>query len=278
MLVDSERLHEALSPRNGGAVVKARTFRARSSSRSSSRDAKGFQELSPANAARRLSVSLKQASAGNVTGGKPCVPQLVKNLVQYQQCESVLNDLVGLCDRNSSVVNDKDEDTSKKNESNNEKLWFTVLDFVLEQKHIFSVKYQNDAGDSLQTVLADFVHVVLTHMNGKVSLHSILKKITNDHKNQEFREFRSTITGMLENVRYEQKILSTAKQLLADAKVSFNFDFSQYNLPIANPCATVRCALSCEINPFLFSSFYFFFLLLFLPLTFSFLASVPPSF
>ena len=36
--------------------------------------------------------------------------------------------------------------------------------------------------------------------------------------NQEFREFRSTITGMLENVRYEQKILQTAKQLLADAK------------------------------------------------------------
>jgi hypothetical protein len=51
-----------------------------------------------------------------------------------------------------------------------------------------------------------------------VSLHAVLAKITSDHKDQEFREFRSTITGMLENVRYEQKILETAKQLLADAQ------------------------------------------------------------
>ena len=67
-------------------------------------------------------------------------------------------------------------------------------------------------------VLADFVHVILTHMNGHVSLPSVLTKITNDHRHQKFREFRSTITGMLENVRYEQNILQTAKQLLADAK------------------------------------------------------------
>ena len=67
-------------------------------------------------------------------------------------------------------------------------------------------------------VVADFIHVILTHMNGHVSLPSVLAKITNDHRHQKFREFKSTITGMLENVRYEQSILQTAKQLLADAK------------------------------------------------------------
>ena len=58
-------------------------------------------------------------------------------------------------------------------------------------------------------ILADFVHVILTHMNGHVSLPSVLAKITNDHRHQKFREFRSTINGMLENVRYEQSILQT---------------------------------------------------------------------
>jgi hypothetical protein len=156
---------------------------------------------------------------------------MVRNLTQFQHCESILNDLVGLCDRHSMVTPNNGLKTksvasihqnNKKSENNNEKLWFTVLDFILEQKHQSRSSSTDDHEDvcneSLRYVLADFVHVILTHMNGRVSLKSILKKITNDHKNQEFREFRSTITGMLENVRYEQKILQTAKQLLADAK------------------------------------------------------------
>ena len=152
-------------------------------------------------------------------------------------CEAILNDLVGLCERNSHFNIDRSgngsikmangftsssKGTATKQENNNEKLWFTLLDFIVEHKHQASgggIQHSHDdLGASLSTVLADFVHVILTHMNGHVPLHSVLAKITNDHKNQEFREFRSTITGMLENVRYEQKILQTAKQLLADAK------------------------------------------------------------
>ena len=154
------------------------------------------------------------------------MPHSLRSLKEFQQCDSVLNDLVGLCERNShSTIGEKKDDLggghmSSKAESNNEKLWFTLLDFVLEHKHKSREQHAGDqfSTESIQTVLADFVHVILTHLNGRVSLHAVLAKITSDHKDQEFREFRSTITGMLENVRYEQKILQTAKQLLADAK------------------------------------------------------------
>ena len=253
VLNDADRLDEALaSPTNN-----TRAFRARSSSLSESNinqyiaskgsgkgSGKGSARNreateSPIKKVQRVQHHLRTNSNGSGTSrsGKSQVPSVIRNLNEFVMCEAILNDLVGLCERNSHFNIDRSgngsikmangftsssKGTATKQENNNEKLWFTLLDFIVEHKHQASgggIQHSHDdLGASLSTVLADFVHVILTHMNGHVPLHSVLAKITNDHKNQEFREFRSTITGMLENVRYEQKILQTAKQLLADAK------------------------------------------------------------
>ena len=168
---------------------------------------------------QHLSVSVREHSAHSAHSAGNNVPVLIRQLEEFQHCNVVLHDLVGLCDRHSHFTpmhSGRVEDGShggsggnggsnggreSKQETNNEKLWFTVLDFVLQQKH--GVRGEHAKGEhgeegkgfdvsneSIQLVLADFVHVILTHMNGRVSLKSILKKITHDHKNQEFREFR----------------------------------------------------------------------------------------
>jgi len=164
-------------------------------------------------------MSVREHSAHSTHSAGNNVPVLIRQLEEFQHCNVVLHDLVGLCDRHSHFTpmhSGRAEDGShsgnggnggssggreSKQETNNEKLWFTVLDFVLQQKH--GVRGEHAKGEhgeegkgfdvsneSIQLVLADFVHVILTHMNGRVSLKSILKKITHDHKNQEFREFR----------------------------------------------------------------------------------------
>ena len=163
-------------------------------------------------------VSIAKGAGRSKGIGRPYVPPLVRGLVEWQKCEAALLKLVGLCERNSHMNLDNAADI-------NGKLWFTLLDAVVANQHKFSDKtveressHTKFAIESLRMVLADFVHVVLTQMNGHVSLPSVLAKITKDHRHQRFREFRSTINGMLENVRYEQSILQTAKQLLADAK------------------------------------------------------------
>lgn len=225
-LNDETRIRSLARRKSVTGRTSPRAFRARSTSRGS---------VDAADVLALESIHRRKANTSTAVGvskglGRPYVPPLVRGLAEWQKCESSVLELVGLCERNSHMNLDRAADM-------NEKLWFTLLDAVVAHKHqasegegssapesapspapaptSFNSKF---AAESLRMVLADFVHVILTHMNGHVSLPSVLAKITNDHRHQKFREFRSTITGMLENVRYEQSILQTAKQLLADAK------------------------------------------------------------
>ena len=69
----------------------------------------------------------------------------------------------------------------------------------------------------MNEVCADFVRLLLGRMAQRVPTMITLQKITRDHGEEKFGEFRSII-GMLDNTRYEQSILTTAKELLANTK------------------------------------------------------------
>jgi len=66
----------------------------------------------------------------------------------------------------------------------------------------------------MRSAMYGFLRSVLHHMMGHVALTSILKKITTDHQNDDFREFRPTIQSMLDTYSYEQDIMKTANRLL----------------------------------------------------------------
>ncbi len=196
------------------AKLSPRAFRARSASRSGSIGA-GVSAMPPSG---RVAASMRSASAmaqRRGAGTRPPIPPIVRALREWQTAEACTLELVGLCERNSHLNLDGAQDI-------NQTLWFTLLDALVAHRNKAKAEDEDEddgfALESLRMVLADFVHIVLTNMNGHVALPAVLAKITSDHSNQKFREFRSTITGMLENVRYEQNILHTAKQLLADAK------------------------------------------------------------
>ena len=70
----------------------------------------------------------------------------------------------------------------------------------------------------MNEVCADFVRLLLGRMAQRVPTMITLQKITRDHGEEKFGEFRSSIIGMLDNTRYEQSILTTAKELLANTK------------------------------------------------------------
>ena len=72
--------------------------------------------------------------------------------------------------------------------------------------------------DRVNEVCADFVRLLLGRMAQRVPTMITLQKITRDHGEEKFGEFRSSIIGMLDNTRYEQSILTTAKELLANTK------------------------------------------------------------
>ena len=101
-----------------------------------------------------------------------------------------------------------------------ESLWFTILDkFVSTQR---SVKKEQDenllqpvVAEMLQNALHSFVRMILERMMDYVGLQAIMRKITSDHEDDMFREFRGTIQGMLDTYNYEQNILKTANGLLA---------------------------------------------------------------
>ena len=71
--------------------------------------------------------------------------------------------------------------------------------------------WQKDS--SKRTVITGFVRKLLQAMKAHVSLSSVLMKMTNDHRKQPFGEFRSTISTMLADVKYERDILGTVNSL-----------------------------------------------------------------
>ncbi|GAM21166.1 hypothetical protein SAMD00019534_043410 [Acytostelium subglobosum LB1] len=64
------------------------------------------------------------------------------------------------------------------------------------------------------TFLNKLVHHILNSMMGYVALPLILTKIVNDHGTDEFGDFKSIITGMLDTCTFETSILNTANALI----------------------------------------------------------------
>lgn len=65
----------------------------------------------------------------------------------------------------------------------------------------------------MEIALVRNVRTALSQMMGFVALPSILRKITQDHATDQFRDYRDTIVGMLDNYRYEKSILITVNKL-----------------------------------------------------------------
>ena len=62
-----------------------------------------------------------------------------------------------------------------------------------------------------------FIKRLLLAMKGHVSLSDVLTKITKEHRKQPLKEFRRTITSMLDNVKYESSVLGTVKNILGSS-------------------------------------------------------------
>lgn len=115
-----------------------------------------------------------------------------------------------------------------------EDLWFNLLDHFVQLQRNFKRKGEREgnagspnpkakAGDGsklfktfevMEQALYDFVRLILDSMMCHVALPSILRKITSDHQEEEFREFRDTIQGMLDTYSYESNIIQTANSLM----------------------------------------------------------------
>lgn len=131
---------------------------------------------------------------------------------------------IQLCDRNT-----------RREVSDGEQLWFSLLDEGVRHQRAMKAKKagptpkvagqpaqptptasQDGLGDGrlMQRCLYTFTHKILEAMKHKVQLHVILARIMKDHGTAEFKEFKTTILGMLDTYGYEQRILKTANDLL----------------------------------------------------------------
>uniref|UniRef100_H2ZCD2 Vacuolar protein sorting-associated protein 8 central domain-containing protein n=1 Tax=Ciona savignyi TaxID=51511 RepID=H2ZCD2_CIOSA len=120
--------------------------------------------------------------------------------LHLQEVMSSVDDVIGLCQRNSSKLQEKQR----------EKLWFSLLDVVLKpQYHLVDSDDHEDVKQLAQRVL--------TSMIGHMTLPAVLQKIIQDpaYRSGKFGEIRSLLLGMLETYQYERTLLNTTLQLLA---------------------------------------------------------------
>nr|CAB3267651.1 vacuolar protein sorting-associated protein 8 homolog [Phallusia mammillata] len=108
--------------------------------------------------------------------------------------------VIRLLQRNSSRLLEKQR----------EKLWFSLLDLVLQPQR--SPENQDNA-----PVAKQLAHHVLTSMIGHMTLPAVLQKIIQDpaYKSGKFGEIRNLLLGMLETYQYERTLLDTTLSLLA---------------------------------------------------------------
>jgi hypothetical protein len=129
------------------------------------------------------------------------IKERLSELLEVEEGESVrggsttiggaLDTLIGMSERNEVT----------------QETWFEALDMFLGEQRA----WQKDS--SKRTVITGFVRKLLQAMKAHVSLSSVLMKMTNDHRKQPFGEFRSTISTMLADVKYERDILGTVNSL-----------------------------------------------------------------
>jgi len=67
----------------------------------------------------------------------------------------------------------------------------------------------------LQSALYSYVRLILSSMMAHLDLVTLLTKLTRDHADDNLRDFRETIQGLLDTHSYEASILRTANKLLA---------------------------------------------------------------
>eukprot|EP01132_Coremiostelium_polycephalum_P006682 gene6682-8267_t len=153
---------------------------------------------------------------------------------QEREVKTILNSAIALCQRNSPRLQDTE----------NEALWFKLLDsIVVYLKKIKQTNLLNENAWSVGSLnlvvaahiesthtqekqprsavysksvlfLTRLIQIIVNNMMGSVALPSILSKIVNDNGSDEFGDFKSIISGMLDTCTFETSILKTANDLL----------------------------------------------------------------
>eukprot|EP00743_Colponemidia_sp_Colp-15_P010359 GILK01011401.1.p1 GENE.GILK01011401.1~~GILK01011401.1.p1 ORF type:complete len:872 (+),score=181.18 GILK01011401.1:61-2616(+) len=132
----------------------------------------------------------------------------VAQLPAMTEVQEALSMATALCQRN----------TQRLENSDSEMLWFGLLDHLVEshRKAVHEVSSMpRIVSRRVEDVINNLIRQILQSMMGYVAFPSILKKITSDHSQDEFGEFRETLISMLDTYAYQQNILRTANDLLA---------------------------------------------------------------
>ncbi|RHY31216.1 hypothetical protein DYB32_003664 [Aphanomyces invadans] len=138
---------------------------------------------------------------------------ILQSLVEGQEVKSTLDVAIAMCERHSARHRD----------DQSEKLWFTLLDMCLKVQNTVKKQMQSKtkgrtatrgAQTVFQIAVNEMIAMILERMSSCVSLQSILFKITNEHGNDEFGDFRPTIFGMLDTYNYEHNIYKTANGMI----------------------------------------------------------------
>ena len=140
---------------------------------------------------------------------------IIEAVQEGRDVAQTLNIAISMCQRNS--LREQDDQA--------ERLWFALVDKFLKiqnyvkkaivAKRKTSTSNLSSTQTPMQLALNEYIRIVLERMASHVSLKKILFKITTEHGNDEFGEFRHTIFGMLETYKYEQNIYTTANGLIS---------------------------------------------------------------
>eukprot|EP00943_MAST-04B_sp_MAST-4B-sp1_P009275 g9275.t1 len=144
----------------------------------------------------------------------------IQHFKEYIKTEETLETLITMLTDNKTTAN---------------ALWFDVLDMFLNEQR--KIEGGTDEGECKKNTISIFIKRLLSAMKGYVSLSDVLMKITKEHRKQPFREFRSTITSMLDNVKYESGILHTVKSILGSSNLK---DLKQLH--------RLKCAAYTEVD------------------------------
>ena len=150
----------------------------------------------------------RAASSFSVRSRKP---SFVPDQPQAHILDALVRSAIALCQRLTKSASDRESEMP----------WFILLDkFILVYRENKSYNAANsmsqDAAELVERILLGCLETILGAMGEYIALPSILKKITDDHGHEEFREFRDTIQHMLESYSYEASILFCAKKLICN--------------------------------------------------------------
>eukprot|EP00003_Mantamonas_plastica_P029046 TRINITY_DN681_c0_g2_i1.p2 TRINITY_DN681_c0_g2~~TRINITY_DN681_c0_g2_i1.p2 ORF type:complete len:705 (-),score=238.75 TRINITY_DN681_c0_g2_i1:831-2945(-) len=188
--------------------------------------------------------------------------------------QDTLNMASSLCQRNADTATDEET----------QKLWFMLLDLFAgpvqeirhrkvstdsEQKKGFArVEVDGPMGRArsisragfgtgaivelnkvnYEEVLVDCLDMVLTQMMGFVPMQTILARITANHGQDQFSEFKSLIETMIATYRYEMRLLKTANQII-NRDVFRSSRTLVRRLQHATTARSSECGI-CELNLF----------------------------